>query len=47
MKRQIFCYSCDTEFTVVSQGKPPIIHCPFCGSEISEEADENVFIEDE
>lgn len=42
-KYRIFCWDCDTEFTVTYQGEEPMQHCPLCGSDL--EANEEVVTE--
>jgi uncharacterized paraquat-inducible protein A len=44
MKKTKFCYSCDTEFTVIAKGQDQVLYCPFCAESL--DADEEVF-EDE
>lgn len=45
-KLDLFCFSCDTEFTLRFSPddiitKCDIIHCPFCGDEIETENDQD------
>jgi predicted RNA-binding Zn-ribbon protein involved in translation (DUF1610 family) len=35
--KELFCTSCDAEFTVKHSMGQPITYCPFCGEEIQEE----------
>lgn len=37
MKREKYCFECDTDFTIKSTSKEPILHCPFCGAELSDD----------
>jgi len=41
MKIKIFCWKCDTEFSVSYQGDEPLHHCPLCGADL-EVNDEDV-----
>lgn len=42
MKRDwIICDSCETEFKIMTDSLEPTCYCPFCGSEIEEESDED------
>lgn len=44
MKKNKFCFSCDTEFTVSAKGQDQVLYCPFCAESLDE--DEEMF-EDE
>lgn len=46
MKKEKFCYNCDTEFVIKSTSKEPISYCPFCGAELSSDEDELEFEDD-
>lgn len=41
MKKEKYCYECDTNFTVTFKGSDPVQFCPFCGSALEE--DEETF----
>lgn len=49
MKREKFCFGCDTDFVIKSESKESILYCPFCGADLSddENVDDDVFNDDD
>jgi hypothetical protein len=45
MKKNKFCFECDTDFTVSAKGQDHVSFCPFCAAPLDE--DEETFEDDD
>ena len=36
-KKELFCYDCETYYSVSTKSQDPVKFCPFCGAECEDE----------